>query len=184
MFAKMKLNRIALAVAISVGLSTAAMAQETASTIRGTVATEAGVIVAGATVTLIDTRTGSAREFETTANGTFSARGLRVGGPYTLIVAESQGSRTIEDVFINLGESANLTISLVPASAVERIVVTGSASGLITETLGPSTNFGFDDLQYQPSVDRDIKDVIQTDPRVTIDSTNSGAIQCRSEERR
>jgi outer membrane receptor for ferrienterochelin and colicin len=174
----MKLNRIALAVAISVGLSTAAMAQETASTIRGTVATEAGVIVAGATVTLIDTRTGSAREFETTANGTFSARGLRVGGPYTLIVAESQGSRTIEDVFINLGESANLTISLVPASAVERIVVTGSASGLITETLGPSTNFGFDDLQYQPSVDRDIKDVIQTDPRVTIDSTNSGAIQC------
>jgi hypothetical protein len=178
MFAKMKLNRIALAVAVSVGLSTAAMAQETSSALRGTVATEAGQIVSGATVTLIDTRTGSARTIETSANGTFNARGLRVGGPYTLIVAESEGSRTIEDIYVNLGESANVTISLVPASSVETIVVTGSASGLITESLGPSSNFGFDDLQYQPSVDRDIKDVIQTDPRISIDETNSNAITC------
>ena len=178
MFAKMKLNRIALAVAISVGLSTAAMAQETSSAIRGTVATEAGEIVSGAVVTLIDTRTGSARQLETSANGSFTARGLRVGGPYTLIVEDAQGSRTVNDVYINLGEAANLTISLVPASAVERIVVTGSASGMLTETVGPSSNYGFDDLQSQPSVDRDIKDIIQNDPRITIDSTNSNAIQC------
>ncbi|MBF7071971.1 TonB-dependent receptor [Glaciecola sp. MH2013] len=178
MFAKMKLNRIALAVAVSVGLSTAAIAQETSSSLRGTVATEAGQIVSGATVTLIDTRTGSARTIQTSANGTFNARGLRVGGPYTLIVAESEGSRTIEDVYVNLGEAAELTISLVPSAAVERIVVTGSASGLITETVGPSSNYGFDDLQFQPSVDRDIKDVIQNDPRITIDATNSSAIQC------
>lgn len=178
MFAKMKLNRIALAVAMSVGLSTAAMAQETSSIIRGTVATEAGQIVSGAVVTLIDTRTGSARQLETGDNGTFTARGLRVGGPYTLMVTDAQGSRTIEDVFVNLGEAADLTISLVPASAVERIVVTGSASGMITETVGPSSNYGFDDLQFQPNVDRDIKDIIQNDPRITIDSTNSDAIQC------
>jgi outer membrane receptor for ferrienterochelin and colicin len=178
MFAKMKLNRIALAVAISVGLSTAAMAQETSSAIRGTVVTEAGEIVSGAVITLIDTRTGSARQLEAGDNGSFTARGLRVGGPYTLVVEDSKGSRTIEDVFINLGESANLTISLVPASSVERIVVTGSASGMITETVGPSSNYGFDDLQYQPNVDRDIKDIIQNDPRITIDSTNSNAIQC------
>jgi outer membrane receptor for ferrienterochelin and colicin len=178
MFAKMKLNRIALAVAVSVGLSTAAMAQETSSALRGTVTTQTGEILSGATVTLIDTRTGVARTLETTANGTFNARGLSIGGPYTLIVAESEGSRTIEDIYLNLGESSDVTISLVPASDVERIVVTGSASGLITETVGPSSNYGFDDLQFQPSVDRDIKDVLQNDPRITIDSTNSNAIQC------
>ncbi|MBT1450418.1 carboxypeptidase regulatory-like domain-containing protein [Glaciecola sp. XM2] len=178
MFAKTKLNKIAVAVALSVGLSTAAMAQETSSTIRGTIVTESGQTVTGAKITVIDTRTNSVREFTSTNTGTFTIRGLRIGGPYTLIVEDELGSRTVEGVFANLGEDANVTIDLVAASDIERITVTGAASGLITETLGPSSNFGFDDLQYQPSIDRDIKDVLQTDPRISIDATNNNAIQC------
>ncbi|WP_395344814.1 TonB-dependent receptor [Ningiella sp. W23] len=178
MFAKTKLNKIAVAVALSVGLSTAAMAQETSSTIRGTIQTESGQTVTDAKITVIDNRTNSVREFTSSSTGSFTVRGLRLGGPYTVIVEDELGSRTIEGVFANLGESTNLTIDLIPASDVERITVTGNASGLITEALGPSANFGFDDLQYQPSIDRDIKDVIQTDPRIAIDPTNSNAIQC------
>ncbi|MFC4700372.1 TonB-dependent receptor domain-containing protein [Glaciecola siphonariae] len=178
MFAKTKLNKIAVAVALSVGLSTAAMAQETSSTIRGTIQTESGQTVTGAKITVIDNRTNSSREFTSSDTGAFTIRGLRIGGPYTVIVEDELGSRTVEGVFANLGEDANLTINLIAASDVERITVTGNASGLVTEALGPSANFGFDDLQYQPSVDRDIKDVLQVDPRISIDPTNSNAIQC------
>ncbi|WP_100658141.1 TonB-dependent receptor [Alteromonas flava] len=178
MLLKSKLNRVAIAVAVSVGLSTAAMAQDTSSTIRGSVATQAGEMISGATVTLTDTRTGAVRTLETNENGSFVARGLRVGGPYTITVVDAQGSRTIEDVYLNLGEPANVDIALETSSNIERIVVTGAAGGVVTEALGPSSNFNFEDLQFQPSISRDIKDVIQNDPRITIDPSNSDAIQC------
>lgn len=184
MFAKTKLSKIAVAVALTVGLSTTVMAQETSSTIRGNIQTESGQTVTGAKITVIDTRTNSVREFTSSDSGSFTIRGLRIGGPYTVIVEDELGSRTVEGVFANLGEDANLTISLIESSDIERITVTGSASGLITESLGPSSNFGFDDLQYQPSIDRDIKDVLQTDPRISIDVTNSNAIQCAGSNNR
>jgi hypothetical protein len=52
MFKKTKLNRIAIAVAMSVGLSASVLAQSTTSSIRGNVLNDAGAIVSGATVTI------------------------------------------------------------------------------------------------------------------------------------
>jgi len=46
------------------------------------------------------------------------------------------------------------------------------------EAKGPSANFSFEDLQAQPTISRDIKDVLANDPRIVIDSSNSDAIQC------
>ena len=177
MLNKTKLTRIAAAVALSVGLASTAVAQETSSGIRGTVVSDAGSIVAGATVTLTDTRTGSVKVLTTNESGNFSTRGLRVGGPYTVVVNDAQGTRTLENIFLNLGEPVNLTVELEDDS-IENIVVTGSTTGIVFETKGPSSTFTFEDLQFQPSVDRDIKDVIQNDPRITIDPSNSNAIQC------
>ncbi|MBO1254547.1 TonB-dependent receptor [Alteromonas sp. 5E99-2] len=175
---KSKLNRVAVAVAISVGLSTAAVAQETSSAIRGVVESTAGQVVSNAKITITDTRTNISREFSTSDTGAFTARGLRVGGPYTVVVEDELGSRTITDVYTNLGESSSLNIELVSESDVERISITGSSTGVATEAIGPGSNYSFTDLQYQPSINRDIKDIIQTDPRVSIDPTNSDSIQC------
>jgi hypothetical protein len=180
MFKKTKLSRIAVAIAVamSVGMSTVAISQETSSSIRGSVASSIGEVVAGATVTVTDTRTGSVKTLETNQSGNFSSRGLRVGGPYIVEVVDASGSRIINDVFLNLGQPANLSISLEDTSNLERIAVIGRSGGILTESIGPSSNFTFEDLQNQPSVDRDIKDVIANDPRVTIDPTASGAILC------
>ncbi|OFC70769.1 TonB-dependent receptor [Alteromonas confluentis] len=178
MFNKSKLNRVALAVAMSVGLSTAAMAQETSSGISGTVVSASGQSVSGATITLFDTRTGSVKTLTSNSDGVFNTRGLRVGGPYILKVEDAQGSRIIEDVFLNLGEPLNLTVKLENSTDVEQITVTGRASAMMTETSGPASFFSAEDLQAQPTVDRDIKDIVALDPRITIDQTNSNAIQC------
>ncbi len=172
-----KFSRIAAAVALSIGLSTTAMAQETSSGVRGTIVNESGAIVEGAVITVTDTRTGQSRTYNSESNGAFSARGLRVGGPYTISVTDSEGTRTVKDIFLTLGETSNIEISLQPAD-VERIVVSGYASGVMTEATGPGASFGFEQLQSQPNVDRDIKDVIAIDPRISIDPTNSGAIGC------
>ena len=78
----MKIKSIALAVTLALGASNIALAQETSSAIRGVVTTEAGTTVANATVTLTDKRSGTTRTLTTNETGTFSARGLQVGGPY------------------------------------------------------------------------------------------------------
>jgi outer membrane receptor for ferrienterochelin and colicin len=178
MLRKTKLNRIAIAVAMSVGMSTAVMAQETSSAINGTVFDTSGNTVSGANVTLFDTRTGATKELVSGSNGVFNTKGLRIGGPYILTVKGAAGSRIVENVYLTLGEPLNIDIALESSSNVETITVTGVSGGVLTETKGPSSNFNFDDLQNQPSVNRDIKDTIAIDPRISIDPTNADAITC------
>lgn len=178
MISKSKFSRVAVAVALSVGLASTAMAQETSSGISGTVINSTGTTVSGAEITLFDTRTGSTKTLVSNADGVFNTRGLRVGGPYILKVEDDEGSRIIEDVFLNLGEPLNLTVTLENSQDIEQITVTGRASKMMTETTGPASFFGQEDLQNQPTVDRDIKDTLALDPRITIDQTNGDAIQC------
>lgn len=174
-----RLSKLTGAVVLALGLSTSAMAADTTSAgIRGTVSIESGQTISNAVVVLTDTRTGAIKTLTTNDSGNFSSKGLRVGGPYTVMVKDDQGSRTIEDVYLNLGSPTNLAVELVSSSSVERIVVTGTISGLMMEANGPSANFSFEDLQAQPTISRDIKDVLANDPRIVIDSSNSDAIQC------
>jgi hypothetical protein len=178
MYNKIGLSRIAIAVAMSMGLSSAALAEDTSSSIRGTISSQSGEVVAGASVTLKDTRTGSVKQLTTNESGRYRARGLRVGGPYTLTVKDAQGTRTQEGIYINLGKPANIDMQLVSVTDIEKIAVTGRSFGVVTETKGPSSTFNFDDLQSQPTISRDIKDILAIDPRITIDSSNSDAIVC------
>ena len=150
-----QLSRISTAVVVALGLMTSAMAQETSSSIRGTVVSSSGTKVSGAEVTVFDTRTGATKTLTSNAGGDFTLRGLRVGGPYVIKVTSQEGTKTINDVYLTLGEAANVVMNL-QADNIERIEVTGARTAMVTETNGPSSNFNFDDLQLQPSVDRDI----------------------------
>lgn len=171
-------KQLALAVAMTVGLSAPALAQQTTSAIRGNVTTVTGELVPGAQITVLDTRTGASRELTATNTGGFSLRGLPVGGPYTITVRDARGTRTLEDIYLNLGETANLTVQLDGQRAMETVVVTASASAGAASTLGPTASFNPDDLQSAPAVNRDIKDLIRIDPRVYIDEAFADSIQC------
>lgn len=171
-------KQLALAVAMTVGLSAPALAQQTTSAIRGNVTTAAGELVPGARITVLDTRTGASRELTATNTGGFSLRGLPVGGPYTITVRDARGTSTLEDIYLNLGETANLTVQLDGQRAMETVVVTASASAGAARTLGPTASFNLDDLQSAPAVNRDIKDLIRIDPRVYIDEAFADSIQC------
>lgn len=174
-----KPSRIAAAVAFAIGLTATASAQETTSSIRGVVTSEAtGQTISNATVTLTDNRTGTSRTFAANENGLFSARGLAVGGPYTVVVTDAMGnSRTVENVFLTLGETENVAVSIQQAN-VERISVTGQVLNMTSGATGPSATFSLTDLQDAPTVNRDIKDLIRTDPRIYINESNARDIQC------
>lgn len=175
----MKIKSLALAVTLALGVSNIALAQETSSALRGVVTTEAGTTVSNATVTLTDKRNGTSRTLTTNDTGTFSARGLQVGGPYLVVVTGPEGrSKTIDNVYLTLGDTQNLNV-VVQQADIERIAVTGSSiSNSAYGSKSPVANFALEDLQSIPAINRDITDIVAADPRIYVDAGYARGIQC------
>ncbi|MYJ69297.1 MAG: carboxypeptidase regulatory-like domain-containing protein, partial [Gemmatimonadetes bacterium] len=87
--------------------------------LRGRVLDQEGVAVEGALVSLEHTETGATNTAITTADGRYTLRSLRPGGPYTLTVTRiGFGEQTREELELLLGRFINLDIVLLP-EAVE-----------------------------------------------------------------
>lgn len=156
-------------------LSPAAVyAQETTSSIRGTVLSE-GKAVAGADVTVIHVPSGTTSTSTTDANGNFSANGLRVGGPFTVAVSASgYEDSSVTDIFLSAGQPLRLPIMIQQAS---EIVVTAAKSQALEVSTGPITALGREAIEGVASLNRDIRDLARRDPFATIDLSNSRTIE-------
>jgi Carboxypeptidase regulatory-like domain len=155
--------------------STAAMAQETTSSVRGTVEGPDGP-VSNATVTIVHTPSGTTATSTTDAAGNFGASGLRVGGPFTVTV-EANGfeSAQVTDLSLSAGQSFRLPFVL---QSQEEIVVTASnLRGAAQKSNGPITALNREDIEGVASINRDIRDIARRDPFVTIDLSNSRTIE-------
>lgn len=169
-----KVSRISAAVALAVGLSTSAFAQETSSSMRGVITGPQGNPAANTKVVIIHQPTGTVSEFTTNEEGVFTAKGLRVGGPYQVVLdSENYRDAVLENVYLNLGDTYRLTRQLQSAD-MERLVVTGSA--LMMESGGASSSFGEDTIDNMPSLNRDLKDVARINPLVTINGSGEMTI--------
>lgn len=169
-----KVSRISAAIALAVGLSTSAFAQETSSSMRGVITGPQGNPAANTKIVIIHQPTGTVNEFTTNENGTFIAKGLRVGGPYQVILdSEQYRDAVLEGVYLNLGDTYRLTRQLESAD-MERLVVTGSA--LMMESGGASSSFGEDTIDNMPSLNRDLKDIARINPLVTINGAGEMTI--------
>ncbi|MCW8109687.1 TonB-dependent receptor [Alteromonas ponticola] len=176
MFAKSQISRVAIAVAMSVGMATSAMAQETTSSIRGSVVSEAGSNLAGATVTIVHEPSATVSTATTNENGSFSARGLRVGGPYTVTIqGEGFVPTKVENVYLSLDQVLSLPITVEKRDSTEVIVVTGNRAGTGYTNEALSTSMGLEALGQVASIDRDITDAAQLDPFASVNVQSGGA---------
>ena len=160
-----------------------AEAQVTTSGIRGSVTTETGAPIAGATVTVTNPETGFARQTETSETGFFSFRGLPVGGEYDVsVVSSAYQSEVIEDLSLALGDTADINFALAgdEARTLDAVVVTASAADLAQVAVGPNAAFGIETLEKAPSINRNIVDVLRIDPRIYVDEGRGSInpVQC------
>jgi hypothetical protein len=167
----------ALCASAALALPVAAYAQQITANVSGQVLGESGTPVAGATVTVTDTRTGSARTSVTGNDGLFSADNLVTGGPYT-ITASAPGyqAQTVQDVNLTIQGTTNFTFELAPSADAEggdSIVVTAQRANVQLRAIGPGTAFSQTVLDNAPSFNRDVRDVIRIDPRVSLDREDS-----------
>jgi Carboxypeptidase regulatory-like domain len=152
-------------------VATPAMAQETTSSIVGTV-TSKGAPVRNATVTITHVPSGTVSRFTTSAEGAFTASGLRVGGPYTVDVASTAGHTSITDVYTVAGQPFNLPVEIAPQSP-EIVVTAARVRGAGVIGSGPSTVLTANDISKVASVNRDIRDLMRRDPFATLDTSQS-----------
>lgn len=168
------MRKYMLAGVAALAMPVAIHAQETTSTIRGTVTNE-GNPVAGAAVTAINVPSGTRVTTTTDSNGNFSLPGLRVGGPYTVTVTSQQGNATVTDVYTVVQQAYELPVELHHQADENTIIVTASSiKGAGVTSDGPQTVLNAQAIAKVASVNRDIRDVERRDPFATIDYGNSG----------
>ena len=177
---QLRKKALTLAVAACLGVSGAAMANDTASAVKGQITGPNGNPAAGTKITIIHVPSGSTKNAVVNESGLFSAKGLRVGGPYQIIVDSDKFEDTmLENVYLTLGNTYPVNVALNAKSDIEQIVVTGRPISSFAGGTGPSANFGLEQLENAPAINRDLKDIVRADPRIFIDeSRGDDAIQC------
>ncbi|ATG79823.1 TonB-dependent receptor [Pseudoalteromonas sp. 1_2015MBL_MicDiv] len=175
---QLRKTALSLAIAACVGVSGAAMANETTSAIKGQVMGPNGNPAAGTKVTILHVPSGSVKTTEVNDAGYFTAKGLRVGGPYKVIVdSDVYADQEFNNIILNIGNDYPVNVSLESQSSMEQIVVSGAPISSMSGGTGPASTFTLTDLENQPAINRDLKDIIRVDPRVAIDDSR-GTINC------
>lgn len=164
----------AASLTVAATLATPAMAQETTSTIRGTV-TGAGAPVAGATVEIVNNATGATSTVTTNAAGAFNATGLRAGDNYTVsITAGGFSSAQITDVVTVVSQTYELPIDLAAEGQNDIVVTASRLVGAKSLSQGPATVLNATQIANVASVNRDIRDLSRRDPFARLDDTPTG----------
>ncbi|MDK1309907.1 TonB-dependent receptor [Pseudoalteromonas ardens] len=175
---QLRKTALSLAVIAGIGASGAAFANETSSSVKGQIVGPNGNPAVGTTITIMHLPTGSTKVTSVNDAGYFSAKGLRVGGPYQIIVDSNKyEDQLLENVYLSLGSEYPVNVQLQPESSMEQIVVTGRPISQMSGGTGPAATFTLENLQEAPAINRDLKDIVRADPRVYVDESR-GAIQC------
>jgi len=183
---KLRLSRLTIGLAIALAAAPA-FAQQTSSTLTGRVEAGEGAPVSGAEVVIVHTPSGTTSRATTDASGRYSARGLRVGGPYTVtVMKDGYRSEVEENVFLTLGEGSNINLELLPTTQMDSIEVTAASMSDVfsPNRMGTGTNVGSDQIAALPSSGRNIQDYIRLDPRISQVSKADGAISAGGQNTR
>jgi len=148
------------------------LAANTSSTISGSIHSEKGTALQGVMIKVIHTPSASIKTSITNQVGKYSARGLRVGGPYTVIIStDSYVTKEFNNVFLQLDQSLTLSTSLVLESKIEIIEVLGYAPK--SSQQGSLSVFSERDIEQSALVNRDIKDLARRNPLAVLDSSGT-----------
>ncbi|MFH6769561.1 carboxypeptidase regulatory-like domain-containing protein [Gaetbulibacter aquiaggeris] len=145
-----------------------AIAQVTTSNIKGLILDEASQPLMGANIVVVHTPTGTKDGAATNFDGRYNLLNLRVGGPYTITVSYiGYKAQTFNDVYLDLGKTLSLDLTLVPDSQQLDAVVVSSTTSTGTfgsDRTGAETSVGRRELTRLPSISRSASDFTRLEP--------------------
>lgn len=176
---------LALALALALAAGTA-QAQITTANLAGRVSGVDAQRIAGAQVSIRHLPSGTVAQATTDAEGRFAARGLRVGGPYTVTVTRGGETEVIENVFLELGQTETVEIRFDPTAVLEAVVVVGAGapSPFAADAMGAGTLITSERIAALPTIERSIQDFARTDPRIVQSDKQFGSISALGQNNR
>lgn len=172
---RVRLSKLSLGLIAALAVAPA-FAQTTSASLAGRITSADSQPVAGAQVNIVHTPSGTASNTVTDASGRYSARGLRVGGPYTITITRADGTaETRSDVYLSLSEANNVNAEIGAgavagdATNLETVSVVASreASVFSPDKVGAGTLINRDQIESMPTINRNIQDIARLDPRVS-----------------
>lgn len=167
-----------MALALLASVTGTALVAQTTGSLSGTVMVEGeGNALPGASVVAVHVPTGTRYSSSTDAEGRFRVFNVRVGGPYTVTI-EAGGFQTTrqENVFVGLGEDANIQVQVKPETIEEVITVTAEANDLINPyKTGASSTVGVEAIEDLPTLSRGLEDFARLNPYFAQSNNNGGA---------
>ncbi len=145
----------------------AGYSQITNSGMNGTVLSDSGEKLSGATIVAVHEPSGTQYGTVSNEEGRFNLQGMRPGGPYSVnisFVGYSTASYT--DITLFLGESFNLDaqINQSAVDVLEVTVIGARPSKFGTTKTGATTNISNEQLISMPSINRNISDIARISP--------------------
>ncbi|TWI00217.1 carboxypeptidase family protein [Luteimonas cucumeris] len=184
---RVRLSRLSLGLIVALAAAPV-FAQSTTAGVGGQVLGADGQPVAGAVVTITHTESGTVSRAATDASGRYNARGLRVGGPYTITVTKTgAGTSSQENVYLALDAvsqvNARLSNDVATLESVQ-VVATAGSDVFDSNRMGAGTNINNALLNSLPSIKRDLQDYARLDPRVSQTDKERGEISALGQNSR
>ena len=175
-----RLSKLSLALVAALAAAPV-FAQSTSAGVGGVVTGADGQPVAGAEVTITHVESGTTSRVTTDANGRYTARGLRVGGPYSITVVKTgAGADTENGIYLDLNKintvNAALQADVTTLGTVTAVGVSGGSSVFSATKMGSGTSVDQHTIEALPSVNGNIQDYMRLDPRVAFIDRASGSM--------
>ncbi len=136
-------------------------------TIRGTVTDSSGAVIPGATVTVTDSLTNTARETKTNSQGNYEMFGLKSGTYRVAITATGMSKKEITDVVLNGSDTVSADAVLKVSASQESVVVSMEAPAIDTENQTISTTISNLEIIDLPRDSRDVYSFLYLNPNIT-----------------
>ena len=177
-------SRTAIAAAVAIMATAPALAQNTTAAVSGRVTGVDGKPVASASVSIRHVESGSVNTTTTDADGRYTARGLRAGGPYTVIVSKGGLTDRTEGLVLKLAETLSLDAQLAPQAQTVTVTGTGLSDRFNSSKMGTGTSLGSRELAAYASINRNLQDYARTDPRLAQTDKDRGEISAGGQNSR
>ena len=178
---RIRMSKIALGLMVALAAAPS-FAQSTSSGIGGLVTGADGAPVAGAEVTITHVESGTVSRAVTDESGRYTARGLRVGGPYTIsVVKAGAGVDTEENIYLALNQTSTVDATLAGSDVatletVTAVGISGGSEVFSATKMGSGTSVDQRTIDALPSMNGNIQDFMRLDPRVAFTDRASGSI--------
>ena len=178
----LRMSKLALGLVAALAAAPA-FAQNTSAGVGGQVTSSAGAPVAGAEVTITHVESGTVSRATTDASGRYNARGLRVGGPYTITINKSgEGTKTEENIFLSLSQTNTVNgalggdLAATDLAAVQVVAIGGGSDIFSANKMGTGTTVSQETIEALPSINRNIQDYVRLDPRISQSDKSRGEL--------